>query len=147
MTRFNSNFDPNGTPQPRDLGGQMGQPHACPQHVPVRIPGEIIDTIDIPSDGRQPGHRIYVVREPSAPKRVWPKLIALGLFLIAALFTLRHLDSVKAFFAIIENAGNGDRHSDIKGLLAVGFLGALLVAIVRICVRSEPPRGKDVRGQ
>ncbi len=85
------------------------------------------------------------MREPSPRKRAWPKLIALLLFLIAVVFTFTHLDSIRAFFATIGNIGNGEGNSDIKGLLALGFLGAVLVAIVRICVRSEAPRDNHDR--
>lgn len=125
----------------------MGHPPIRSRHVPVRIPGEIIDTIDIPPDGRHPGHRIYVVRDPTPRKRAWPRLIALGLFLIAVIFTLTHLDSIRAFFETIGNIGKGDLNSDIKGLLAVGFLGVVFVAIARLCFQSEPQQDSHNRRQ
>ena len=68
----------------------------------------------------------------------WNNIIALILLVIAALLAIKLLPAIAAFLASMKDIGPGHtRDEKTFGLIALGLVGMLLVAVVRILSRGS----------
>ena len=68
----------------------------------------------------------------------WNNLIAFAMAIVAFWVAVKLLPEIRAFLATMRDLGPGHDPDDrTLGLIAVGLLGAVLVAIVRILVSSN----------
>lgn len=71
----------------------------------------------------------------------WNNVIAAALVLIAVVIFLRNPGAIGAFIGSMQAVGPGHSSDEVtRGLLAVGFVGVLIVAVVKLTTQS---RSKD----
>ncbi len=72
----------------------------------------------------------------------WSNVVAIVLLIAAIVIFVRNPDAIGAFFRSMQAVGRSSTPEEsIRGLLSVGFIGVLIVAVVRIVTHNH--RSKD----
>ncbi len=68
----------------------------------------------------------------------WSNVVAMGLLIAAIVIFVRNPDAIGGFLRSMQSVGRtGDPEESIRGLLAAGFVGVLIVAVVRIVTHNN----------
>ena len=67
----------------------------------------------------------------------WRNILVVILLITACVTVTKNGGSIAAFLSTIDQVGSGTPDEQVRGLLAVGLLGVIVVSIVRILVRKD----------
>ena len=73
----------------------------------------------------------------------WDRVFLAGLLVVGVIVAVKRAPEIRAFLATTHQIGVGNPNDQIKGLLAVGLLGVIVVCVARILTRSTDQRDQE----
>ena len=67
----------------------------------------------------------------------WTNVFLAGLLVVGVIVAIQGAPQIGAFLATIDQIGVGNPDDQVKGLLAVGLLGVIVVCVARILVQKN----------